>query len=391
MAHSHRRRGVTAALCSVALAALALPALAGASTVTMNGTRVIYTAAPGVANDLMLEEGNDNELRIYSADDPVQTVPAGCYDNDGNAAAPHGGVTCNGTEVAEVKTGDLSDVIDATTIFSSIRTEIDPGSESDVVRGSGAADTISSVDGFADRIGCGGGTDTANVDQYDFVEPDCETRNVTQLDRRATEDRPPTVAWTEPASDAVTMSNVANTLRADASDDVAVARVEFLAGNRLICTDTAAPYECSYSPTDADVGKATLVAVVYDSAGQTATALRFVSVDRFKPTRLSSKVSPGRDRTFPYRFKASGKLSLPEGVSAEEGCRGKVRVRYKVGRKTISSRKAKVRSNCRWSRKVAFGQRYRLTRGKLRVFATFQGNDVLKRRSASRRTVRVGG
>ena len=68
---------------------------------------------------------------------------------------------------------------------------VDPAGGSDSVTTVAGDDTIHARDGFADRLDCGEGTDTANVDQLDTVK-DCETvnREPVPLDVPA-DDRPP--------------------------------------------------------------------------------------------------------------------------------------------------------------------------------------------------------
>ena len=81
------------------------------------------------------------------------------------------------------------------------------GAGNDFLGGGFGDDTINANDGFADRVNCGDGTDTANIDNFDvLVSDDCETVNTTQFATLASEDKPPTVAWTAPASAATTRS-----------------------------------------------------------------------------------------------------------------------------------------------------------------------------------------
>ena len=61
-------------------------------------------------------------------------------------------------------------------------------------------------------------------------------------------------------------------LRADATDDRGVQRVVFMAGERVVCTDDAPPYECALQPGGADVGPTLLTAVALDTAEQGAFA-----------------------------------------------------------------------------------------------------------------------
>ncbi|MBZ4417625.1 PHB depolymerase family esterase [Myxococcus sp. RHSTA-1-4] len=80
---------------------------------------------------------------------------------------------------------------------------------------------------------------------------------------------PPTVNVTAPANGA-TVSGTA-TVTASASDDVGVARVEFLVDGSVVSTDTAAPYEFAWNSTTVSNGSHTLGARAYDAAGNKAT------------------------------------------------------------------------------------------------------------------------
>jgi len=248
-------------------------------------------------------------------------------------------------------------------------------------------DTINSRDGNLDRVACGAGTDTATADTLDIVDATCETVNRADAGNPF-EDKPPTVAWTAPASGASLSTTSANTLSASASDDKGIARVQFLDDERTVCSDATAPYSCDYRPQGDDVGRNTLVAIAVDTSGQTASAVRAVVVPRFVPT-LSARTTPRRDTSAPYRFATSGRLTLPAGVTPAQGCEGTVTVQIKAGSKTVSTRRAQLRSNCTYRSQVTFRLPSRLRPRTLRVVTRFGGNEVLSPDSAPRQTVRV--
>ena len=250
----------------------------------------------------------------------------------------------------------------------------------------GGTDALDSRDGSPDRVSCGDGADTANVDDVDVVNPDCETVN------RATsgynDDRAPVVAWSAPASGARLSTTAPNTLSATASDDRGIARVDFLDDERTVCSDTTAPYTCDYRPQGDDVGRNTLVAIAVDTSGQTASAVRAVVVPRFVG-RLSARTTPRRDTTAPYRFTTTGRLTLPAAVTPAQGCRGTVTVQIKAGRTTVSTRRVALRRNCTYRSRVTFRIRQRLRPRTLRRSVRFGGNAVMAARSASRQTLRI--
>jgi hypothetical protein len=228
----------------------------------------------------------------------------------------------------------------------------------DALDGRAGNDTLDARDGAPDRVTCGPGTDTALVDQYDQVGDSCESVLVSQI-ANTLEDRAPTLAWEAPA--AKVSANRGVTLRVSAGDDRGVASVRFLDDDRVVCTDTVAPFTCAYRPRAEDVGPNTLVAIVSDSAGQTAGVTREVTVARFVPRAVTLAV---RDRV------ARGKVSLPGGVP----CAGRVAVRS--GRTVRTTALSKT---CTY--RVAIPA----ARG-AKVRASYEGTDVVAgKRSAARR------
>ena len=261
---------------------------------------------------------------------------------------------------------------------------INGGAGNDFLAGNSGDDTITANDGFADRVSCGSGTDTANIDNFDvLVSDDCETVNTTQFATLASEDKPPTVAWTAPASAAKLSTKTTNTLSVTATDDKGISQVVFLDDEKVVCTDTTAPYTCDYRPTGGDVGRNTLVAMAIDTSQQTATAVRTVTVPRFAPRSVTSSTKPKSDTSGPRTFTTTGRVNRPTGVTAGQGCKGKVTVTFKAGKKTISTRRVNLRKNCRYSSKVTFSIPSRLA-GRLQVVVRFAGNAVLTGKSAKR-------
>jgi Ca2+-binding RTX toxin-like protein len=266
---------------------------------------------------------------------------------------------------------------------------IDAGAGNDVLLGGAGNDTLRARDGYADRVECGPGTDTAVVDTLDTLGG-CETVDRADVGS-AVDDRPPTVAITSPRNgQRIPASGV--DVSVTASDDRGVARVLLIDDGQTVGTDTAAPYAFRYQPTGDDVGRNTLIAVALDATGQAGTAIVTVQVNRFAPRGLSSRVTPSRDRTAPYRFRATGSLQLPTGVTRATGCGdGIVSVQVKRATRTISTRRVALRRDCSYSSTVTFNDRRRLgPTGRLRFIARFLGNEVLGIKTARSRTVRAG-
>jgi hypothetical protein len=87
-----------------------------------------------------------------------------------------------------------------------------------------------------------------------------------------TDSTPPTVSLTAPSNGA-TVSGTNVTLSANASDNVAVAGVQFqLDGSNLGSEDTSAPYATSWDTTQAQNGSHTLTAIARDAAGNSTTS-----------------------------------------------------------------------------------------------------------------------
>ena len=260
---------------------------------------------------------------------------------------------------------------------------------SDVLSGNEGDDTLNARDGFQDRVDCGPGIDRAVVDQFDEVAG-CETvdrANVASA-QDIPEDAPPTVSFIAPTQDA--KLGATSNVTATASDDRGVAAVVLIDDGRVVGQDTTAPYSIPYTPTGDDVGRNTLVLMAIDTARQTATAVRPVRVDRFTPTGLTSRVSPKRDARIPYRFTTSGTLSLPGNVTKAQGCSGQVSIQIKAGKKTISTRRAKLSRTCTYRSAVRFTVRDRVRRGRLNVTVRYLGNDVLTPLRGRRQSVKVG-
>ena len=84
-------------------------------------------------------------------------------------------------------------------------------------------------------------------------------------------DQPPTVAITSPVNNGTVTKGKTVVIAATATDDVGIVSVAFSVNGKLTCTDTTAPYTCSWSvPKKANV-KYTLTAVATDTASHTAS------------------------------------------------------------------------------------------------------------------------
>jgi Ca2+-binding RTX toxin-like protein len=260
------------------------------------------------------------------------------------------------------------------------------GAGADVLEGGPQDDVIDARDGTADVVTCGGGSDTVYADTVDSVSPTCEAVQRFATAGGPDDDHAPTVAWSAPRAGATISASARTTLAVTASDDRGVAKVDFYAGRRRVCEDTAAPFTCAYAAHGADVGRTTLVAVAYDGANQTATVWRAVKVLKFRPRSLSLTARPARDRRAPFAFRLSAKVGLPAHVSAKDGCRGTLAVTAKAGKRIVSRHHVSLRGRCGYRLRLRFARR---PAASLTVTARFSGNSVMRARVSHRRTLRL--
>lgn len=78
---------------------------------------------------------------------------------------------------------------------------------------------------------------------------------------------PPTVNITNPANGSTVRKSSTVDITASASDNAAVARVEFYVAGSLRCLDAAAPYSCSWNVPKQPRITYTITAKAYDSNG----------------------------------------------------------------------------------------------------------------------------
>jgi hypothetical protein len=276
-------------------------------------------------------------------------------------------VSMDVTSIVAGKTGDVSMVVEAVdssgpTLFKN-REWGSTGPKLDVVTTPSAGLSVS-----PSSAGAAGGDD-----------PVPETLS-------ANEDRPPSVAITAPGFSGTKVGTKSATiLTATATDDRGVAKVQFFDDDRLLCEAATAPYTCGYKPRGGDVGRNTLTAVAIDSSQQTASALRTITVGRFAARSVTLKASPKKDTSAPFRFTLSGKVNRPAGVTASQACKGaRVEIERKVGKKTVFSREARLKSDCSFRQKARIAS----ARGSsLKFTARYQGNDIVSGKRS--KTVKV--
>ena len=90
-------------------------------------------------------------------------------------------------------------------------------------------------------------------------------------------DEYPTVSITNPAADAIV--SVAVSIKAEATDDVGIAKVEFYVDDVKVGEDTSSPYEFTWDATKVEDGEKTIKVKAYDTIGQNVEASVEVTVD----------------------------------------------------------------------------------------------------------------
>ena len=103
------------------------------------------------------------------------------------------------------------------------------------------------------------------------------TTTVTAQSPSAQDTVAPMVQITSPADGATVRRNAKVLIAATASDDVGVARVVFRVNAQVKCTDTVAPWSCSWT-VKAAKGPAKLTATAFDAAGNSASHVIAITI-----------------------------------------------------------------------------------------------------------------
>ena len=108
------------------------------------------------------------------------------------------------------------------------------------------------------------------------ADQNCTPSSLGENCMTASDTTKPTVAITEPSDNATVANNV--TIKAAASDNTSVSKVEFYIQNTLKATDNNAPYEYVWDASAQANGTYTIAAKAYDSTGNNATDTQAVIV-----------------------------------------------------------------------------------------------------------------
>jgi hypothetical protein len=151
-------------------------------------------------------------------------------------------------------------------------------------------------------------------------------------------------------------------------------------GGRQVCTLTAAPFTCTIKATGADVGGQALRAVVTDVLGSTAEIQRSITVAKFTPS-LSLKIAKKSLKGNKVKRTVSGKLALPTGVTAAQGCSGTVTLTITRAGRSLLNQQVKLSKTCTFSRSVTAAR----SNQSFSVSARFGGNAALATANETRR------
>ncbi len=97
------------------------------------------------------------------------------------------------------------------------------------------------------------------------IPPTGKTFNFPLCNNFPPDNQIPSVSITKPLNKAVIKKGISTIIKATASDNIGVTHVEFLADTELLCTVSAPPYKCTWTPKVAKAYK--LKAKAFDAAG----------------------------------------------------------------------------------------------------------------------------
>ncbi len=186
-------------------------------------------------------------------------------------------------------------------------------------------DTTSPYSYNWNTLASGNGTHTIASKAFDAIGYSAQSATITvTVDHEAV---PPAVAITAPA-DGATVANTV-TVTADATDNVAIARVELLVDGALYTSDTTAPYGFNWSSTTLPNGPHALTARAFDTAGNSATSAPItVTVDNDHTPPEVAITAPAEGATV--------ENTVPIDVDATDSV-GVTRVDFYVGGTLIGS------------------------------------------------------
>ena len=179
---------------------------------------------------------------------------------------------------------------------------------------------------------------------------------------------------------------VGETVIARVSAPNGVDRVDFFLGDRRVCRDREAPYQCTIKPRSSDIGSQTVRAIATDRAGLTGQDLRQVIVPRFKPRKLSVEISRKQLPGGLVRKTVTAVVWPTQGVKRAAACKnGHVTAMVRRGLVTLADKQVRLDRRCRAVIMRFTTAHNESRRSKYKVLARFGGTSVLATARKTRR------
>ena len=132
----------------------------------------------------------------------------------------------------------------------------------------------------------------------------------------------------------------------------------------------------------------TITLAFADNAGNTNTATKSVNVTEAGPPSLPRPVLPGstkpplvggaaKKKGKYVVFRVKGKLGLPAGVTAAQGCNGTMSISVYKGKKRLAAKRTTVKSSCRYKKTIKVKRKKVGKAKKLKLKVAFKGNSFL--------------
>jgi CSLREA domain-containing protein len=131
--------------------------------------------------------------------------------------------------------------------------------------------------------------------------------------------------------------------------------------------------------------------VASSSAGSTAsTGSTFKTAASRKPVGFAAKATPRVAAHAPFRFRVSGRLALPTGLTPAVGCKGAVSVQALVGKSNVGRAHAKLGRTCGYVMQLTLNASRLAQHRSARLVVSFGGNPALAKGTSRPLLVRFG-
>jgi hypothetical protein len=242
--------------------------------------------------------------------------------------------------------------------------------------------TVTGCDGTTGGGGGDGGTTTTDTTPT-VTSTVTQTVTVPGDTPPATTPAAPTIALHAPSTIAARGATIGLSPQAAAG----LRAVDVYLGTRKVCAITSAPYSaCVITPGGDEVGSQVIRAVVTDATGRSADATATVRVAKFAPRGLSISIASRNVSGGNVRKTIAGRVLLPKGVSAADGCAGgAVAIVVKRSGRSVSNEDIDLNGDCSFTQRVT-AKRVKAGSGAFSYAVRFTGTDVLQSASSTRRS-----